>query len=206
MYWHLAGLSFILRSGTKLLIITKKAMGPIFVPWGTPACNLSQAEISPLYLIAWRWSDKNPHSQGIKEVLTPRFINWLIIILWSTLSNASLKSMAINTAELFGLSRTQCISSRSLTKQWDVEDPFKEPNLNLSMKDCMSLRIHSTTNSLNTLEKIQVCEMGRRLSMVRWLVLGTCTTKAFLSNFRNYTISGKLFYAWRKAVWPSRFT
>ena len=92
--------SMSLFNGFKSVTITKKKIGPSFVPRGTPAVTFAQFETDlPSLTLCFR-SERKLHIQGIKEVLTPVLINFDIktfkLIQWDPL----LKSRKIILIEL----------------------------------------------------------------------------------------------------------
>ncbi len=68
--------------------MTRKAIGAILVPCGTPALKASKDKMSPFNLTAWVLLDKKLQIQGIMHGLTPKLINLRTRMVWLTLSKA----------------------------------------------------------------------------------------------------------------------
>ena len=141
-----------------------KKMGPRTEPWGTPDVTETQLETAPLKITRCFRSNRKLWIHWRREPRIPREWSLDRSKLWSTLSNAELKSKKIPSTRLhFRSSRDLQTWWKNFTSICSQFLPFRKPNW-LSDKISYSsayFMIRTEINFSKTLHKILVRETGR---------------------------------------------
>ena len=113
----------------------KKSRAPSILPCGTPTVTGFGVEVELLMKVTAVRDDKYNVNQFRTEVENPRFLNFFISRVWSTVSKAFLKSM--KTAPVVRLlSRLSKISSVSLVNAMLVDKFGRKPNCSEVIRLC----------------------------------------------------------------------